>query len=152
MSDALTFQLEIVTPERVILKTSASQVTLPTQNGEITILPHHLPLVSVLQAGVIEAKTGGGETLTEIMAVSGGFVEVLPNKVVILADTAEPAAELDETRIAAAHEQAAKLKMSVLAADHLQFVEVNARIAKELARARAVQRWKRLKNINQIQK
>ena len=145
MSD-LTIKFEIVTPERVVLKTEILQATIPTATGEITILPHHVPLVAILRPGVIEVKTTNNAEV-EIMAVSGGFVEVLKNKIVILADTAEKASDLNEERIAQAKQAAEKLKQTAKAEDRVQFTDINARIEKELARSRAISRWKKLKNI-----
>ncbi len=141
----LTIKFEIVTPERVVLKEEVLQVTVPTRSGEITVLPNHIPLVSVLRPGVIEIRTKNGET--EVMSVSGGFIEVLKNKVVILADTAERAAEIDEKRAAEARERAEKLKKEAVHKDDVDFAGVSALIEKELARTRAAKRWKRLKNL-----
>ena len=115
-TDKKTIKFELVTPERVVLKEEVLQATIPTQSGEITILPDHIPLVSILIPGVIELKKMTGES--EVISVSGGFVEVLKNKLVILADTAELAIELDEQRI-----------------------------EKQLARSKAVKRWRNLNNI-----
>ena len=145
MSD-LTIKFEIVTPERVVLKTEVLQATIPTTTGEITILPHHVPLVAILRPGVIEVKTTNNAEV-EIMAVSGGFVEVLKNKIVILADTAEKASDLNEERIAQAKQAAENLKQTAKAEDSVKFTDLNARIEKELARSRAISRWKKLKNI-----
>lgn len=135
--------LEIVTPERVVSRQTVRQITVPTTTGEITVLPDHIPLVSVLQPGVIEFKKEDGSQ--EVMAVSGGFIEVLKDKVVILADTAERAEELDEERIKTAQDKAEELKKNAKAADDVQFTAVAAKLEKELARGRAVRRWRRLK-------
>ena len=83
MANQKTIKFEIVTPERVVLKQDIVSITAPTQSGEITILPDHIPLVSILKPGVVEVKLADGET--EIIAVSGGFIEVLKEKIVILA-------------------------------------------------------------------
>lgn len=139
-----TIKFEIVTPERVVLKQEILQITVPTTSGEITILPDHIPLVSVLQPGVIEAKRV--DNVVEIMSVSGGFIEVMKDKVVILADTAERAEELDETRIKEAQARAEATKKNAAAVDEVQFTEVAAKLEKELARLRAVNRWRKLKN------
>jgi F-type H+-transporting ATPase subunit epsilon len=141
-----TIKFEIVTPERVVLKQEALQVTVPTTSGEITILPDHIPLVSVLQSGVIEVKRA--DNVVEIMSVSGGFIEVLKDKIVILADTAERAEELDEERIKEAHKRAEELKKTARAADDVEFADVSARLEKELARMRAVNKWRKLKNVD----
>src|SRR3989339_2071834 len=91
--NAKNIKFEIVTPERVVLKEDVVQVTVPTRQGEITVLPDHIPLVAPLMPGVIEAVRTDGSR--EIMSLSGGFIEVLKNRVVILADTAERAEEID---------------------------------------------------------
>lgn len=141
-----TIKFEIVTPERVVLKQEALQVTVPTTSGEITILPDHIPLVSVLRSGVIEVKRA--DNIVEIMSVSGGFIEVLKDKIVILADTAERAEELDEKRIKEARTRAEEIKKNAKAADDVDFTAVAAKLEKELARMHAVDRWRRLKNID----
>ncbi len=138
-----TIKFEIVTPERVVLKQEALQVTVPTTSGEITILPDHIPLVSILQPGVIEVKRA--DNIVEIMSVSGGFIEVLKDKIVILADTAERAEELDEERIKEAHKRAEELKKNAHDQDDVQFTEVAAKLEKELARLRAVNKWRKIK-------
>lgn len=138
-------KFEIVTPEKVVLKEEVLQVTVPTRNGEITVLPNHIPLVASLQPGVIEVKTKTGET--EIMSVSGGFIEVLKDKVVILADTAERGAEIDEKRAEEARERAEKIKKEAVHRDDVDFAGMTALIEKELARTRAAKRWKRLNNL-----
>ena len=143
----VSIKFELVTPERVVLKEEILQATMPTALGEITVLPNHIPLVALLKPGVIEVKRADGSL--EVLAVSGGFVEVLKSKIVILADTAERAAELDETRIEAARAKAESLKQGAVA-EAVSFADVTARLEKELARARAVRRWKRLKNIESI--
>jgi len=138
-----TIKFEIVTPERVVLKQEILQITVPTTSGEITVLPDHIPLVSVLKPGVIEIKLSNNSS--EIISVSGGFIEVMKDKVVILADTAERAAELDEERIRQAQQRAEKLKEEARNVDDVQFAAVAAKLEKELARLRAVNRWRRLK-------
>lgn len=136
-------KFEIVTPERVVLKEDVLQVTVPTLEGEITVLPGHIPLVSVLNAGVIEVRMADGTP--EIMAVSGGFLEVLRNKVVILADTAERAEEIDIDRAEEARQRAENIKKNAEKFEHVEFANIAAQIAKELARTRAADRWKRMK-------
>ncbi|MDD3101721.1 MAG: ATP synthase F1 subunit epsilon [Patescibacteria group bacterium] len=143
-TDKKTIEFEIVTPERVVLKEEVFQATIPTQSGEITILPDHIPLVSILNPGVIELKKPSGEN--EIISVSGGFVEILKNKIIILADTAELAVELDEQRIEEARKRAEEIKKSK-DIDDVQFAEISSKIEKQLARSKAAKRWRNLKNI-----
>ena len=144
MSKIIKF--EIVTPEKVVLKAEVKQITLPTKQGEITVLPGHIPLVATLQPGVIEIKKSDSDI--EVISVSGGFIEVLRDKVVILADTAERAEEIDVERAEAARARAEQTMKEMRRFDQARFANVNAQIAKELARSRAVKRWKKIKNIN----
>ncbi len=143
--DKKTIKFEIVTLERVVLKEKILQVSVPTTSGEITVLPGHIPLISILQAGVIEIKLTDGSL--DIMSVSGGFIEVMKGKVVILADTAERAAEIDDQRVNEAYTRADELKKKLKDHQGREFFSLTARIDKELARHRAVKRWRRLKGI-----
>ena len=92
-------RLEIVTPEKRVLDETVDTVTIPTQSGEIGILPEHAPLISALRAGILSYTKGG---TTDKIVVSGGFVEVGANRVSVLADTAEYTDEID---VAAARAQ-----------------------------------------------
>ena len=85
-------KLEVVTPERKVIDETVDSVTIPTQSGEIGILPAHAPLISQLKSGILSYTKGA---TTERMMVSGGFVEVGNDRVSILADVAEYAAEID---------------------------------------------------------
>jgi F-type H+-transporting ATPase subunit epsilon len=87
---------QIATPEKVVYKDQVSQITLPTKAGEITILPNHLPLVSVIAPGVIKIVKDGEE---KFLAVGEGFIEVKPgNRVIIIAENSETAEEIDVAR------------------------------------------------------
>jgi F-type H+-transporting ATPase subunit epsilon len=90
-----TMQFEIVTAERVVYSDEVNVVVAPGIEGELGILPHHAPLLTVLQPGEIRVIKDGEETN---IAVTGGFLEVLANKVTILADAAERAEEIDVER------------------------------------------------------
>ena len=140
-----TIKFEIVTPERVVLKEQITQLSVPTVQGEITVLPDHIPLVSILAPGVLEARLPNGGV--EVMSVSGGFIHVLKDKVVILADTAERAQEIDIDRAEEARKRAEETKSSAKRFDREQFTDVAAKIAKELARTRAANRWRRIKEV-----
>ena len=144
MSDKI-INFEIVTPERVVLKEEIRQITVPTKAGEITVLPGHIPLVSTIQPGVIHIIKKGGEQ--EIISISGGFIEVLKDKIVILADTAERAEEIDLAKAEEAKKRAEELKVQAKHIDREQFTEINAAIERELAKTKAVKRWRKLKNI-----
>ena len=140
-------KFEIVTPERAVLKEKIKEATIPTKEGEITVLPNHIPLVAILTPGVIELKKEKEEE-KEIISVSGGFVEVLKDKIVILADTAERAEEIDEKRVEEARKKAEEIKQGIRKFDEIRFTNINARIATELARSKAVKRWKKIKSLD----
>ena len=99
-----TFQLEIVTPERKILSDSATEISVPGKNGYMGILPGHAPLISELAVGEIMFKNAVGKQLH--LSCAWGFVEVLPEKVTILAENAERSEEIDVERARKAKERA----------------------------------------------
>ncbi len=96
-------RLEIVTAERQIFAEDVDMVIAPGIEGELGILPHHAPLLTPLKPGELRIKKSGEEIL---MAVTGGFLEVLPDRVTILADAAERAEEIDLARAEAARQRA----------------------------------------------
>jgi F-type H+-transporting ATPase subunit epsilon len=101
MSD--TFQLEIVTPEKKVVDTAATEAQIPGKNGCLGVLPGHAPLITELAVGEITFRSGAEE---QRLAVAWGFAEVLPDKVTILAETAERPAEIDVERARKAKERA----------------------------------------------
>ncbi len=88
----MTIQLEIVTPERLAYADEVDSVVLPGSEGELGVLPHHAPLVSMLGVGELRIRKGGAE---ESFAIVGGFLQVRPDKVVVMAETADMASEID---------------------------------------------------------
>jgi F-type H+-transporting ATPase subunit epsilon len=99
----MPLQLEIVTPEKLAYQDEVDSVVLPGSEGEIGVLPHHAPLVSMLGAGELRLRKGGTE---ESFAIVGGFLQVLPDKVVVMAETADMASEIDLERAQEARRQA----------------------------------------------
>jgi F-type H+-transporting ATPase subunit epsilon len=88
----MPLQLEIVTPERLAYSDTVDSVQLPGSEGELGVLPHHAPLISTLGVGELRIRKGGSE---ESFAIVGGFLQVLPDKVVVMAETADMASEID---------------------------------------------------------
>jgi F-type H+-transporting ATPase subunit epsilon len=131
-----TINLTITTPERIVFQDQVDEVVLPTPQGEIGILPNHLPLISLMSAGEIRVKKG--EEMTPL-AVSSGFIEVRNNQVTILADTAEKAEEIDEQRAQAGRERAQAL-MKERATDDVGLAGAQAALAKELARLKVARK------------
>jgi F-type H+-transporting ATPase subunit epsilon len=99
----MPIRLEIVTPERRVYDDEVDAVALPGSEGELGILPHHAPLISLLGAGELRVRKGGAE---ESFAIVGGFVQVRPDKVVVMAETADLAAEIDLERAQEARREA----------------------------------------------
>ncbi len=132
-------EFKIVTPERVVFEDTVESVSLPTVDGEITILPRHIPLVTLLQAGELRIRKGKEEIP---LAVSSGVVEVDGKRVVVLADTAERADELEEEKIEKARQQAQKL-MQEKRADAEGFAEASAALEREIARLKVAKRHRR---------
>src|SRR3954471_8538757 len=90
-----TFQLEIVTPEKAVVRDTATEAQIPGKDGYLGILPGHAPLITELAVGEITYRIGG---LSKHVSVAWGFAEVLPNKTTILAETAERPDEIDINR------------------------------------------------------
>lgn len=98
-----TMLLEIVTPERKVFEQEVNMVVVKGAEGELGILPNHIPLVTPLQIGLVRAKNGDQE---ELVAVNGGFMEVRKDKIVILAESAELPGDIDLERALAAKDRA----------------------------------------------
>jgi len=134
-----TLQFKIVTPERIVFEDTIDEVVLPTSEGEIAVLPNHVPLVTMLKAGILRVKKGE----TEIpLAVSSGVIEINGTRVIVLADTAERADELEESKIEIAKEEARKL-MEEKRGDAEGFAEATALLERELARLKVVKRYRK---------
>lgn len=99
-----TFLVEIVTPERKVYEETANMVSVTGVEGELGILPNHIPLVTPLRIAPVTIKRDGGKV--DVVAVNGGFIEVRKDKVVILAESAEMATDIDVDRAEAAKQRA----------------------------------------------
>jgi len=132
----MKFRLEIVTPERLVYSEDINVLTVATVQGEISILAKHIPLVSIISTGEIRIKK---DNEIEDMAITGGFVQVLPHKVIILSDAAERAEEIDLERAMKARERAQKL-MEEKRADKITHAEAMAAFQRALVRLKVGQR------------
>jgi F-type H+-transporting ATPase subunit epsilon len=90
-----TFKFELVSPERLLLSADVEQVLVPGSEGDFTMLPRHAPLLTALRPGLLEIAAGGGERKRYF--VRGGFAEVSPAGLVVLAETAIDLVELDRS-------------------------------------------------------
>ncbi|MBA2871191.1 F-type H+-transporting ATPase subunit epsilon [Anoxybacillus calidus] len=98
-----TIKVSVVTPDGPVYEADVEMVSAKAQSGELGILPGHIPMVTPLNIGAVRLKKGGN---TELVAVSGGFLEVRPDQVTILAQAAEKAEDIDVERAKAAKERA----------------------------------------------
>lgn len=132
----MALNLKIVTPERVVYEEEVDSVSLPALDGEITVLPGHIPLVSLLHHGVVTTRKNGEENF---LSLSGGFVEVLPgSKVVVLADTSERSEELELEAVEAAVRRAEEVLKRREYADESGEAAAFGSLERELARMRAI--------------
>ena len=139
-----SIKLEIVTAERVVYTEDVDIVLAPGMEGQLGILPHHAPLMTILQSGEILARRGTEE---DIMAISGGFLEVRPDSVIILADSAERAEEIDEERAQAAKERAEKRLEEKGVAVDLDAARVEASLRRAMARLSVLEKVKRRRKL-----
>ena len=134
---SLRIKFKVVTPERTVFQDEIDQVTLPTTTGEITILPNHTPYITVLGFGEIILKKDGKESS---LAVSGGFVEFNKNELVVLADMAEMAEEIDLARAEEAKKEAEETMKQKITMDESEYALVAAAIEKESARIKVAKK------------
>lgn len=152
-------KLKIITPERLILEEMVDHVVIPSTEGEITILPGHVPLISGLASGDVVAFTGKEYVP---MAVVGGFLEVKSRRleesgprpeasgkniqyvteVAVLADFAEPVAELTDEKIAQAKRKAEELKKQMANKDQVDFEHFEAELERSLTRVKIADKWR----------
>jgi len=134
-------EVKIVTAEREVLSDEADMVIAPASEGTVGILPRHAPLLTALIPGILVLKKDGQE---EVMAVSGGFLQVANNRVLILADTAERGDEVDEQRAQEARNRAeAALREAARGGNTLQAELARADLRRSLVRLTVVQRRRR---------
>lgn len=138
-----TIRCEIVTVERLVYEDEVDSVTAPAFKGEIQILPDHAPLITALSPGeLVVAKAGE----TEYFAIGGGYLEVLANKVTVMADTAERADEIDETRAQAARDRAEHL-LSERPPTAEDYVAIEGALRRSLARIQVSRRKRRPRGV-----
>lgn len=132
------FKLEIATAERLVYSDDVNMVIAWGTEGQLGILPHHAPLITMLQPGELIIRKDDGESY---LAVSGGFLEVRPEKVVILADACERADEIDIARAEDAKQRAGALMESPTADSDT--VAAEAALRRSLVRLRVAERSRR---------
>jgi len=129
--------LEIVTPERLAYSDTVDAVNLPGIEGELGVLPHHAPLVSMLGVGELRIRKGGAE---ESFAIVGGFLQVRPDRVVVMAETADMASEIDLEKAQEARRSAERLLEETSPADPADLAAARASLQHALLRIRVAER------------
>jgi F-type H+-transporting ATPase subunit epsilon len=133
--------LKIITPEKVVSEEEIYQITLPVKDGEITILPEHIPYIGALKAGEIVFRGESAQSKEVTLAVSGGFVEFHDNVLTLLADTAERADAIDMERAESARKRAEELmQQQATHMDSEEYARVAASLEKHLARIRVARK------------
>jgi len=131
---------EIVTQERVVYDQEVDMVIAPGSEGELGILPHHVPLLTALAAGELRLRLGDDESS---FAIGGGCMEVQPDRVTILATAAEQADEIDIERAEAARERAERLLKEGPSSDPGRFKRIEAALRRSRVRLRVARRRRR---------
>ena len=132
----MTIHLEIVTPERLAYEDDVDMVLVPGADGELGILPRHTPLVSLLGVGELRIRKGDEE---ESFAIAGGFLQVRPDKVVVMAETADMASEIDLEKAQEARREAERALESGFA-ESADLAAARAQLATALLQIRVAER------------
>jgi len=133
-----TTRLEIVTAERVVFSEDVDVVIAPGIEGQLGVLPHHAPLMTTLMPGELLVRKGGEEFS---LVISGGFVEVRPDRIIVLADAAERVEEIDVARAEEAKRRAEeRLKAPAAEVDHAR---AEAALRRSLVRLQVAARRRR---------
>jgi len=135
-----TTRLEIVTAEWVIFSDDVDVVVAPGVEGQLGILPHHAPLMTMLMPGEVLVRKGGEEFS---LAISGGFLEVRPDRIIVLADAAERVEEIDVARAEAAKRRAEELLSR--RPPEVDMAQAEAALRRSLARLKVVERRRKRK-------
>jgi len=130
---ASTIRLELVTPERLLLSEEVDEVVLPGYEGEFGVLPGHTQFLAILNIGVMWYRK---ESAVKRIALGGGFAEVTPERVVVMADTAERAEEIDLERAQRARDRA-EGRLKELSTDDEAYAKLRAALQRALARMAA---------------
>ncbi|MFA5400645.1 MAG: F0F1 ATP synthase subunit epsilon [Dehalococcoidia bacterium] len=133
-----TMKLEIVTAERQIFSGDVTTVIAEGTEGQMTVLPKHAPLITMLAPGELVIRKDGDE---QYMVITGGFMEVMPEKVIVLADSCERCDEIDLERAAAAKQRAEERLKSITS--DIDQSRAEAALRRSLARLRVAEKRRR---------
>lgn len=137
----MPIRCEIVSQDRMVFEGDVDIVVLPGSAGVMGILPHHAPLLTTLQYGVVKVRTKDKE---EIFTVAGGVAEIQPDIVTVLADAAENVKEIDLDRAEAARKRAEEMLEKGVPADTDTYLVVEAALRRSNLRLEAVRRYRKV--------
>jgi F-type H+-transporting ATPase subunit epsilon len=140
----MPIKVEIVTQERIVFEDEVDSVNLPGSEGRLGILPNHSPLLTTLAYGEVIIKKGGQE---DYFAVGGGFAEVQPEKVIVLADSAERSDEIDMDRAKQARSRAVKMMEEGVPEDPERYAQIQASLQRAQIRINVAQRRRRTRTM-----
>lgn len=135
----MPLRLTIITQERMVYSGDVDMVIAPGADGALGILPHHAPLMTALVPGELRLKRGAEE---EIFAIGGGFMEVLPDRVTVLADSAERAEEIDVARAEAARRRA-EARLQGRTEEQVDFARAEASLRRAIVRLKVAEASRR---------
>jgi len=143
MSKEKTFKLTIATPNGIVYEDQIEKITIPTLAGEITMLPEHEAMVSVLKAGEIIIYKDGHQVN---LALSGGVLEMRPNnELYLIADSAERAEEIDIERAEASKKRAEELLKQIKNVEDVEYARIQAVIEKEVTRLHVGKKYRKVR-------
>lgn len=140
----MTIRCEIVSQDKTVFQGDVDVVVLPGIAGEMGILPHHAPVLTILKYGVIKIRQNGKE---ELFTVAGGMAEVQPDIVTILADAAENIQDIDVTRAKAAKKRAEDALAKLKPEDHDAYLTMEAALRRSNLRLDVVRRYGKVKDV-----
>lgn len=136
----MTIRCEIVSQDRMVFEGDADMVIAPSVEGEIGILPDHAPLIATLEMGVIKVRRGEEE---EVFTVTGGFIEVQPDIVTVMAEASEHVDEIDVERAERARQRAKQTLEKEPPQDTETYLKVQAALRRSRLRLEVVERYRR---------
>src|SRR5512139_671387 len=139
----MTIRCEIVSQDRTVFQGDVDIVILPGMAGEMGILPHHAPVLTILKYGVIKVRRNGKE---DVFTVAGGMAEVQPDVVTVLADAAENIKEIDVTRAQAAKKRAEDALARLKPEDHEAYLRMEAALRRSNLRLDVARRYRKTRD------
>ena len=139
----MPIRCEIVSQDRIVLQDDVDMVVLPGADGDMGVLPHHSPVLSLLRYGIITVRKAGNE---QYFTVAGGVAEVQPDQVTVLADSAENVQEIDTQRAEAARKRAEESIKHASTHESDEYLAIQAALRRSTLRLDAVRRYRQGKN------